>query len=176
MIQIAKLTPHYITFIVVVSLSKENVHLSIIVKEMGRMSGRKIVVAAAWPYVNGSLHLGHLTALLPGDVLARYHRAKGDDVLFVSGSDCHGTPILVTAERDGKTPAEIAQRYHEEAVEMLTRRIALSYSLYSKTMGEFHRQAAQLIFSEIYSKGYLVEREEEQTCGDDGEPASPTHR
>lgn len=126
------------------------------------MSGRKILVAAAWPYVNGSLHLGHLAALLPGDVLARYHRAQGDDVLFVSGSDCHGTPILVTAERDGKTPEEVARHFHEEAVEMLTRRIGLSYSLYSKTMGEFHRQAAQLIFSEIFGKGYLVEKEEEQ--------------
>jgi len=55
----------------------------------------KVFIGGAWPYANGSLHLGRLASLLPGDVLAHYFRAKGDDVLYVSGSDCHGTPVAV---------------------------------------------------------------------------------
>ncbi len=124
--------------------------------------GRNVLVAAAWPYVNGSLHLGHVAGLLPADVLARYHRAKGDDVLFVSGSDCHGTPILVTAEHEGKTPAGVAAHYHAEFVEMLIHRLGFSYSLYTQTMGAFHRRTAQELFTAIYEAGHMTPREEEQ--------------
>ena len=69
---------------------------------------RNIVIGGAWPYANGSLHIGHIAALLPGDVLARYFRAKGDRVFYVSGSDCHRTPITIRANQDGLTPAEIS--------------------------------------------------------------------
>ncbi len=65
------------------------------------MSNKKIFIGAAWPYANGSLHLGHISALIGADILARYHRLAGNDVLYVSGSDCHGTPITVEAERLG---------------------------------------------------------------------------
>lgn len=58
-----------------------------------------IFIGGAWPYANGSLHIGHLAALLPGDVIARYFRANGDNVLYVSGSDCHGTPIAIRAKK-----------------------------------------------------------------------------
>lgn len=130
---------------------------------------RHVLVAAAWPYVNGSLHLGHVAGLLPADVLARYHRACGDEVLFVSGSDCHGTPILVTAEKEGKTAAEVAAYYHDEFVEMLIRRLGFSYSLYSKTMGDFHKAEAQRIFAVIHATGYMTPHEEQQAfchhCG-----------
>ena len=64
------------------------------------MEKRKILIAAAWPYGNNSMHLGNLSSILPADVLARYHRLCGDDVLYVSGTDCHGTPITITAERE----------------------------------------------------------------------------
>lgn len=57
----------------------------------------KILIGSAWPYANGSLHIGHVAGLLPADVLARYHRVKGDDVYFVSGTDCHGTPVTIRA-------------------------------------------------------------------------------
>lgn len=60
-----------------------------------------IFIGGAWPYANGSLHLGRLASILPGDILARYHRAKGDAVLYVSGSDCHGTPVAVQAAQEG---------------------------------------------------------------------------
>ena len=59
---------------------------------------RQILIGGAWPYANGSLHIGHIAGLLPGDVLARYHRAIGDNVYFVSGSDCHGTPVAIFRE------------------------------------------------------------------------------
>lgn len=62
---------------------------------------KNIFIGGAWPYANGSLHIGHIAALLPGDVLARYYRAKGDKVLYVSGSDCHGTPIAIRANEEG---------------------------------------------------------------------------
>lgn len=123
---------------------------------------KKVLVAAAWPYVNGSLHLGHLAGLLGADVLARFHRARGDDVLFVSGSDCHGTPILVTAEREGRSAEEVAQQYHEEAIRMLIEAFGFSYSLYTKTMGAFHHQVARSLFAQIHEQGYLIEREENQ--------------
>ncbi|MBE6999930.1 MAG: methionine--tRNA ligase, partial [Ruminococcaceae bacterium] len=73
---------------------------------------QNIVIGGAWPYANGSLHIGHIAALLPGDVLARYHRAKGDRVFYISGSDCHGTPITIRARQEGKSPAEISEAYH----------------------------------------------------------------
>ena len=68
---------------------------------------KNILVGGAWPYANGSLHIGHIAALLPADVIARYHRAKGDHVVFVSGSDCNGTPVAIRAKQEGKTPEQI---------------------------------------------------------------------
>ncbi|KKU43222.1 MAG: Methionine-tRNA ligase [Berkelbacteria bacterium GW2011_GWA2_46_7] len=123
---------------------------------------RKVLVAAAWPYVNGSLHLGHVSALLPADIIARYHRACGDDVLYVSGSDCHGTPILVTADREHVSPEAVAQRYHDEFVHTLIEQLGFSYSLYTKTMGEFHIDVAREVFQAIYEAGYMTSREERQ--------------
>ena len=63
-----------------------------------------IMIGGAWPYANGSLHIGHIAALLPGDVLARYFRVKGDTVFFVSGSDCHGKPVTIRVRQENKTP------------------------------------------------------------------------
>ena len=75
----------------------------------------RILIAVAWPYANGPLHLGHLAGCyLPADIFARYHRMKGNQVLMVSGSDQHGTPVTITAERQGLTPQEVANKYHNE--------------------------------------------------------------
>ncbi|SFB11035.1 tRNA synthetases class I (M) [Clostridium frigidicarnis] len=70
----------------------------------------KILIGGAWPYANGSLHIGHIAALLPGDVLARYYRAKGDSVYYVSGSDCNGTPVAIRAKQEEKSPQEFCNR------------------------------------------------------------------
>ena len=75
---------------------------------------RKIIIGGAWPYANSSLHLGHLAALLPGDILARYHRLYGDDVIYISGSDCHGTPITERAKKEKVSPNIIAEKYHKD--------------------------------------------------------------
>ena len=75
---------------------------------------RNVIIGGAWPYANSSLHLGHLVALLPGDFLARYHRQKGDNVIYVSGTDCHGTPITLRAKKENKEPKEISDYYNEE--------------------------------------------------------------
>ena len=74
----------------------------------------KILINIAWPYANGPIHLGHVAgSLLPPDIFSRYHRLLGDEVLMVGGSDQHGTPITVTAEKEGVTAEVIAERYHQ---------------------------------------------------------------
>lgn len=93
---------------------------------------RKIIIGGAWPYANNSLHLGHLAALISGDVLARYHRLIGDQVIYVSGTDCHGSPITERAKKENTTPKEIAERYHKEFVKVFEK-MNFSYDLYTKT-------------------------------------------
>ena len=75
---------------------------------------KRILIGGAWPYANNSLHLGHLAGLISGDILARYHRQIGDDVIYVSGSDCHGTPITERAKKENTTPCKIAEGFHQE--------------------------------------------------------------
>lgn len=122
---------------------------------------RKILVAAAWPYANDSLHLGHAAALIGSDVLARYFRLNKDEVLFVSGSDCHGTPITVTASQQGVKPSTIADKYHNEFVKTLIDGLGFSYDIYSKTTTENHRKVVQEIFQKLYQKGYIYPKTEE---------------
>lgn len=119
-----------------------------------------VFIGAAWPYANGSLHLGHIAALLGADVLARYYRQKGDDVLFVSGSDCHGTPIAVAAEKQGIEPLEIAQKYHQEFKENLINGLNFSYDLFSWTISPFHQKLVQQIFLDLYQKKYIYKKEQ----------------
>ena len=91
----------------------------------------RILIGCAWPYANGPLHIGHVAALLPGDVIARYFRAKGEIVYFVSGSDCHGTPVAIRAREEGRSPEEISDRYHEEFCDCFAR-LGFSYDLMEK--------------------------------------------
>ena len=122
---------------------------------------KNIFIGAAWPYANGSLHLGHVASLLSGDILARYHRLKGDDVLFVSGSDCHGTPIVVEAEKQGIQPSEIAEKYHQEFTETLIKGLKFSYDCYTKTTTQNHQKVVQDIFLKLYKKDYIYPKTEE---------------
>jgi len=115
----------------------------------------KILVAVAWPYANGSLHLGHIAgAYLPADIFARYHRLRGNEVLMVSGSDQHGTPITIKAEQEGKTPAEIAARYHRDFLESW-QRLGISFDLFTSTGTVNHAQVTQDIFLTLFKKGYI---------------------
>jgi methionyl-tRNA synthetase len=115
----------------------------------------KILVAVAWPYANGSLHLGQIAgAYLPADIFARYHRLAGNDVLMVSGSDQHGTPITIKAEQEGKKPAEIADRYHREFLESW-QKLGISFDLFTTTGTENHTEVTQDIFLTLLKKGYI---------------------
>ena len=75
---------------------------------------RNILIGGAWPYANYLLHIGHLSALLPGHVIARYYRSCGDNVVYVSGTDSHGTPVTQRAKKEGKNPREISDYYDKE--------------------------------------------------------------
>lgn len=123
--------------------------------------GKNILIGGAWPYANNSLHLGHLAGLISGDILARYHRINGDNVLYVSGTDCHGTPITERAKKEGRTPKEIAEQYHEEFVKTFNA-MSFSYDLYSKTETEYHAKKVQEIFKKLYDNGYIYEKIEPQ--------------
>lgn len=120
-----------------------------------------IFIGGAWPYANGSLHLGHIAALLPGDILARYYRQKGEEVLYVSGSDCNGTPISLRANSEGVTTKEIADRYHNEFKETF-KRLGFTYDLYTRTDSEHHHKVVRQIFLELWKNGYIYEKEIEQ--------------
>lgn len=129
---------------------------------------KRYFIGGAWPYANNSLHVGHLAALLPGDVIARYGRLKGYDVIYVSGTDSHGTPITERAKREKVSPASIAEHYHEE----FTRDFAslnFSYDKYTATFTDYHKKGVQDIFRKIQENGYFYETTEEQdyceTCG-----------
>ena len=98
---------------------------------------KNVLIGGAWPYANNSLHVGHVAGLISGDVIARYHRQIGDNVLYVSGTDCHGTPITIRAKKEKTTPKDIAEKYHEE-FEKCFNDMQFSYDLYTKTEDEFH--------------------------------------
>ncbi len=120
-----------------------------------------ILIGGAWPYANGSLHIGHIAALLPGDVLARYHRACGDQVCFVSGSDCHGTPVAIRAKKEGRTPQEISDYYHEEFVQCF-RKLGFSYDCYTKTSDDRHKKFVREFHTRLYQSGLVYEKETPQ--------------
>jgi len=148
----------------------------------------KIFIGVGWPYPNGSLHLGQIAgAYLAPDIFARYHRAIGNRVLMVSGSDQHGTPITVRAEQEGRTPQEVASGFHEEFVQSWER-LGIGFDLYTTTGTENHIKTVQDMFLRLKEKGdiyaqimslpycvqesrYLLDRYVEGKCpfcGDEG--------
>ena len=117
--------------------------------------GERILIGVAWPYADGPLHLGHIAgAYLPPDIFARYHRTKGNEVLMVSGSDQHGTPITLKAEREGKRPGEIASQYHQGFLDSW-QEFGISFDLFTSTGTANHAQVAQDVFLTLLGKGYI---------------------
>ena len=115
----------------------------------------RIFIGVAWPYANGSLHLGQIAgAYLPADIFARYHRIKGNEVLMVSGSDQHGTPITIKAEQEGKQPAEIAAKYQKEYLDSW-QKLGISFDLFTSTGTANHAEVTQDIFLTLLDKGYI---------------------
>jgi methionyl-tRNA synthetase len=114
-----------------------------------------IHVSVAWPYANGDLHIGHLAgAYLPADIFARYHRLKGNRVLMVSGSDSHGTPILVTADKEGVSAREVFEKYHHSFLET-QKALGISYDLFTHTDTENHHRIAQDFFMKLLEREAL---------------------
>ena len=121
-----------------------------------------IHVSLAWPYANGDMHVGHLAgAYLPADIFARYHRLKGNHVLMVSGSDSHGTPVTIEAEKAGVSPREFFEKYHRRFLET-QRDIGISYDLFTHTDTENHYRIAQDIFTTLLERGYLFRKKQMQ--------------
>ncbi|CAI8876489.1 Methionine--tRNA ligase [Bacillus sp. IT-79MI2] len=118
-------------------------------------------IGGAWPYANGSLHLGHVAGLLPGDILARYYRTKGENVLYVSGSDCNGTPIAIRAKQEGVTAKEIADYYHEE-FERCFKELGFTYDCYTRTDAQHHHETVQKIFLRLLEEGFIYKKTVEQ--------------
>ncbi|MFH0768613.1 MAG: methionine--tRNA ligase, partial [Chloroflexota bacterium] len=115
----------------------------------------RIFIGVAWPYANGPLHLGHVAgAYLPADIFARYHRTKGNQVLMVSGSDQHGTPITITAEQEGKKPGEIVAKYHQQFLDAW-QKLGISFDLFTATGTANHAEVVQDIFLTLLNKGYI---------------------
>mgnify|MGYP001811925856 FL=1 len=119
------------------------------------MTDRHVLVAVAWPYATGSLHLGHIAgAYLPPDIFARYHRMAGSKVLMVSGSDVHGTPITVKADEEGVTPREIVDRYHPRFLRYWEQ-LGINFDLFTTTGTDNHKRVAQEFFLKLLENGYL---------------------
>ena len=117
--------------------------------------GERILIAVAWPYANGPLHLGHIAgAYLPPDIFARYHRTKGSEVVMVSGSDQHGTPISIKAEQEGKSPAEIVSKYHQQFLECW-QKLGISFDLFTSTGTTNHTEVTWDIFLTLLNQGYI---------------------
>ena len=128
----------------------------------------RILVAVAWPYANGSIHIGQVAgAYLPADIFARYHRMKGSDVLMVSGSDAHGTPVTLTAEQRGVTPEQVYSEYQVEFLDNWER-LGITFDLFTTTHTENHQQVAQDIFSRLHDNGHIYKSTMEMPyCGTD---------
>ncbi len=115
----------------------------------------KIGIFVAWPYANGPLHLGHIAgAYLTADIFARYHRLAGDDVLMVSGSDSHGTPVTITADEEHITPRQVFERSHATFLEAW-QKLGISFNLFTHTDTENHWAIAQDFFLRLLKNGYL---------------------
>ena len=118
----------------------------------------KVFIGVAWPYANGSLHLGHIAGCyLPADIFARYNRLKGRDVLMVSGSDEHGTPITITADAEKITPQKVVDRYNKEHTENMEQ-LGISFDLFTRTTTKNHESVVQDLFSTLYKKKYIYKK------------------
>ena len=125
------------------------------------MTKEKWVVTAAWPYVNTVPHLGTMLQLLSGDVITRYRKLKKDEVVYVSGSDAHGTPIVVAAEAEGISPEDLALKYHNKIVQLLAD-WNIEFDKYTITTNPTHISYVQGLHKRIHENGYFVLKESEQ--------------
>ena len=121
-----------------------------------------VLVAVAWPYANAEIHVGNLTgSYLPADIFTRYQRLKGRNVLMVSGSDAHGTPITVRADAENTTPIEVYKRFHEGFLDLF-QQLGITYDVFTSTHTENHFDISQKIFTGLYQNGFMYQEKQEQ--------------
>jgi len=122
------------------------------------LANEKILVTSALPYANGPIHLGHLSgAYLPADIYVRYKRLNGDDVIYICGSDEHGVPITISADKEKVSPQEIINRYHE-VNKRAFEKFGMSFDIYSRTSLPIHHETAREFFLRYYEQGLLKEK------------------
>ncbi len=121
-------------------------------------AAERILVAVAWPYASGPRHLGHVAGFgVPSDVLARYYRLKGAQVLMVSGTDENGTPNLITADQEGLAPRAAVDKYNR-IISGDLQHLGLTYDIFTRTTTDNHRRVVQDVFKTLYDKGYLIKK------------------
>ena len=136
---------------------------------------KRTLVTSALPYANGPVHIGHLAGVyVPADIYVRYLRLKGEEVLFIGGSDEHGVPVTIRAKKEGCTPQDVVDRYHNIIKESFEG-FGISFDVYSRTTSETHHQLASDFFRKLYDDGKFVELESEQYY-DEGEQQFLTDR
>lgn len=121
-----------------------------------------ILVAVAWPYANSLIHVGNITgSYLPADIFTRYHRLAGSEVLMVSGTDAHGTPVTVRADAEGKTPLEVYNEFHQGFLQLF-QELGLAYDLFTSTHTDNHFKVSQTLFLALLENGYLYNEKQQQ--------------
>jgi len=125
-------------------------------------SFRRYTVTTALPYANGPLHIGHIAGVyVPADIYVRYLRSAGKDVLFIGGSDEHGVPITIKARREGVSPQQIVDKYHNIIKDSFIK-LGISFDIYSRTSLPIHHETASEFFTNLYNKGEFIEKTTEQ--------------
>ena len=123
---------------------------------------KRTMVTAALPYANGPLHIGHIAgAYLPADTYVRYLRLRGDDVVFICGSDEHGVAITLGAKKEGVSPGQFVDKYHG-LMKQAFADFGISFDIYSRTSSEVHYQTAQEFFKKIYDQNIFLEETSDQ--------------
>ena len=136
---------------------------------------KRTLVTSALPYANGPVHIGHLAGVyVPADIYVRYLRLKGEDVLFIGGSDEHGVPVTIRAKKEGITPQDVVDRYHKIIKESFEG-FGISFDVYSRTTSDTHRELASDFFKKLYDEGKFLQMESEQYY-DEGEQQFLTDR
>ena len=127
-----------------------------------KSSYKRYTITAALPYVNGPVHIGHLAGVyIPADIYARYLRLKGKDIIYICGSDEHGVPITIRAKKEGISPQEVVDKYHEINKKAF-RDLGISFDIYDRTSSPVHHETAADFFKKLYDNGKFVEKESEQ--------------
>ena len=123
---------------------------------------KRTLITTALPYANGPVHIGHLAGVyVPADIYARYLRLKGEEVLMIGGSDEHGVPITLRAKKEGITPQDVVDRYHN-IIKKSFEEFGISFDIYSRTTSAIHHQMASDFFRKLYDKGEFIEKTSEQ--------------